>query len=147
MATNEQVYRSCTFCTESKNLPAPEESFKHLFWDCPTTSNLLGHVAEALLPEILLLPDYDKQRFWMTGLDTLHPAPQLVNIIRSVALYCIWEMHQKKCCLSWTTFKINFYFELFKVTDCLPRRNFVNQNIQYGIYRNWLEIRTRESIV
>ncbi len=95
IVTDETVSRECTFCVASKSLPAPEETFKHLFWYCPITAHLRNKFFETLAPELQHLPEQQKKLFWYTGIYE-HEYPPLINIARSVFLLAIWEMHQKR---------------------------------------------------
>ena len=49
--TDEQIDRACTFCSATKQLPAPEEKFEHLFWHCPSTQYFSEMINE-IIPEI-----------------------------------------------------------------------------------------------
>ncbi len=110
MAPNAEIDRACTFCKLSRTLPAPEETFVHLFWDCPSTKTLIYRFFEKNFPEIMNESENCKKLFWLTGISTI--SQRLHNISRIAHLYCIWNLHTKRKLSSWQTLKINADFEL-----------------------------------
>ena len=143
-ARGEPVDRACTFCTADKNLPAPEETFRHLFWDCPSVDNLKNQFFETIFPEMQDEQHQTQILFWFTGLYN-RPYPALLNVARSTFLYNVWEMHKKKCALRWHTFKINFYFELKKITESTSPSTLGIGNIHFYLTRNWDTIAREEA--
>ncbi len=95
MVVDNPIDRACTFCTIAKQLPAPEETFIHLFWDCTTTSVLLNKLISNFIPELNALGDNELKSFVLTGLaQTRYPI--ITQVTRIIFLYLIWDMHQKK---------------------------------------------------
>jgi hypothetical protein len=48
---NNNIGRGCTFCTLKNADPVPDETFLHLFFDCPETYKLLNGFLTAFVPE------------------------------------------------------------------------------------------------
>jgi hypothetical protein len=47
---NVNVNAGCTFCTINKRFPVPQESFRHLFFDCSSTSMIQDRACRDLFP-------------------------------------------------------------------------------------------------
>ncbi len=142
----DEIDRSCTFCKLKKILPPPEETFKHLFWDCPVTTDLTSKFFEKITPEFEHLPENEKLLFWFTGLH-LNAYPPLLNIARCIFLYTLWDMHNRKCVLGWTTFKKNFFFEFFKITELSTDEKLGIGNAEYFLTRRFEIIKHEEAVL
>ena len=135
MLQNTPVDRSCTFCTITKTLPAPEETFAHTFWHCPTTQNIYINVTQHFIPELEQYNEDDAKKFFLTG-NNNNSFPLIVEILRLTTLYQIWEMHQKKKVWQWGTFRINLSYEIKKITDTTSR-NKLGLNTGFHLAVHW----------
>ncbi len=134
MVPGVHIDRSCTFCNIAKRLPAPEETFSHLFWDCPTTQTYVNLFVETIAPETQELTRESQKTFWLTGISNL-PLPPLYNIARNTMLYCIWETHLAKKIPSCVTIHINWKFEINKITAAASAEKIGLYNNNYFLCR------------
>ncbi len=72
MVHGTEVNRACTFCRIARDLPAPEETFVHLFWDCPQTQKHINNYFELFFPEYNDKSEHEKKnllvyRLWGGG--------------------------------------------------------------------------------
>ena len=138
MIGENNIDRGCTFCSISKLLPAPEETFQHLFWDCPTSQEILQKIIENYIPEIQRLSAEKQKLYFFTGTCEV-TFPLIAQITRIIGLYLIWEMHQKKKILTWQTFKINLIYELRKVS-AMCHHSKLGLHTGFHIAYNWDDI-------
>ncbi len=101
--------RACTFCSLATPPPHPDESFIHLFLNCPTIRNWHSNFLTLFFNGLQLTEDQSK-KFWFLG---LLPRDTIANpsILTSVLLfqYCCWEEKLRKRKPSVTT--ILYLFE------------------------------------
>jgi hypothetical protein len=106
---NNTVDRSCTFCkiirtAENARNPAPqpnqvdldpipEETFKHLFYDCPVTNDVLSRLNVNLLNDLGLDTDQKKIYFFFTGKNPLDSRVKnfFLQTCSAVVMFSIWE--------------------------------------------------------
>jgi hypothetical protein len=97
---NNNIMRTCTFCQISNNrqVPAPDESFYHLFFECPYTRTVLQNFITRFLYDLNFDNERKKRAFFFTG---SNPATGKVDNmfllgIATVSMYHIWECKLKK---------------------------------------------------
>jgi len=82
------VDRSCTFCTCRLNLPAPEETFPHLFWDCDYTAAQTDNFIREYIPEIANFGADEKKLFLLGAGSFIGAAvPGIVALARNLFFY------------------------------------------------------------
>jgi hypothetical protein len=121
---NRGYDESCTFCRLGKMLPAPRETFEHLFFECQRVSNIHAMANRTLWPE-LNQESCKKKSFWMLGssLDEFIPNNKFLQLtVCAINLY-IWECKIKKCELGWESCKT---FVLDIVLNACKISNFLN---------------------
>jgi hypothetical protein len=121
---NRGYDESCTFCKLSNLLPAPRETFEHLFFECNRVSTIHAMANRTLWPE-LNQDSCKKKSFWMLGssLDEFIPNNKFLQLtVCSINLY-IWECKIKKCELGWESCKT---FVLDIVLGACKLSNFLN---------------------
>jgi len=109
------VSRACTFCELDKNnLPAMEETFRHLFFYCDKTSKILVEWENILISEFLPLSEDDRKKFWFTGGGTDPPYNSNIFMlwVRILVLYKIWEQKVQKTIKSKHRIKIEVLQDL-----------------------------------
>ena len=138
------IDRSCTFCKTRKLLPPPEETFLHLFWDCPYTQEIYhGFVAE-FVPEIANITLDAQKTFWFTTYTTSQPPPPpIYAAARSCLMFLLWENHNKKSCPSWHTLKIGLCFELSKIIQANHENNTGINCYNFSLCRQWTNLSNR----
>ena len=138
MVIDNTIDRACTFCTIAKQLPAPEETFTHLFWDCTTARILLNKLITNFIPELTTLGDNELKSFMLTGIAPTR-YPTITHATRVTYLYLIWDMHQKNRIWQWETFKINLVFELKKIASASSCQK-LGLNTGYHLSAHWDDI-------
>ena len=134
MAPENTIDRACTFCKVARRLPAPEETFGHLFWDCNTTSEMYEKFYSQVAPELVQLTDAEQKKFWILGTAPIF-LPEIYFTARAVLLYCLWDFHNKKKTFAWYTLKLNFTYELKKIAENGTQTKFGTNNNNFNICR------------
>ena len=123
---NGQIDESCTFCTLSKNLPAPRETFAHLFWYCTVVSRIIGRFSQDYFRiEINLKRFFD-------GQFTNNETENMVEIfVLDTLKYVIWNFKLKKVLPTFLGVCEDVQYELATVTRLNPdiRHILTNSNI------------------
>ena len=135
MLPNSVIDRACTFCSLCKILPAPEETFVHLFWHCTITQQIYQHITAQYIPELGNLNAEEKKNFFFTGINR-NSFPLITDILRITTLFQIWEMHQKKKVWQWATFRTNLIYELKKIAE-ISKTQKLGLNTGFHISTNW----------
>jgi hypothetical protein len=125
--------RNCTFCAiGGRNT---DETFKHLFFDCPTTNSLMRKFEGEFLANFLH-NNNDKVRFWFTGT----PPAGIFNLfLHHCALtfhFIIWEFKVKKKIPSFYTFKLNYFSKLKKMRALCSTLMYDVNNFDLPLCRN-----------
>ena len=82
------TYRYCTFCV-LEGRPSTDENFIHLFFYCPTVSNIHDTIDNTCLGERFIDVRSSKQR-WL-GFQTLNPNNTFKRLIHLAIQYFIWD--------------------------------------------------------
>jgi exonuclease III len=95
---NRFVPEECSFCILRKQLPAPRETFLHLFYNCPETKKTLVGFETKYLP-VQNWTEIEKKHFWFTG----NPPDFNENRQKNLLYLCfvfvqfyVWECKLKK---------------------------------------------------
>jgi len=92
---------ACSFCLSAGNLPAPLETFSHIFFDCPCTEKVLSLFFQKYF-------ELEKNRCnYFTGhfaVDNI--SNQSVNIVLDCLRYSIWQAKLAKKTLSFYTVEL-----------------------------------------
>jgi hypothetical protein len=60
--------RHCTLCSVARvPAPIPDETFKHLFFECPTARNLQSLLVRKHFPQLHPATDQELLKFWFMG--------------------------------------------------------------------------------
>jgi hypothetical protein len=110
---NVIVNASCTFCRLNNRLPAPSESFVHVFFECEFTDEIRRRVDSEWWPD--LNAGNHRKNFWLAGSANLLSGNRnkFLQLAIFTVQYYIWECKLKKQTLGWSTCK-NFTVELLK---------------------------------
>jgi len=134
----EQYDRSCTFCVAKGLLPAPEETFDHLFWSCPYTGDMIDRFLESYIPEIAAAPEIAKKNFLILGKNIgAANNPGIVSLAASIFLYTIWEYRKHKKAPGWQTFLLAYSFEFEKLAKKLSHRRLGLDSGAFYLCRRW----------
>jgi exonuclease III len=109
--------RSCFFCSISGNADPDDESFLHLFSDCPTTSGIHNWFINKYFDILNRVPDPElssrrKSFFFLGNLNDGVPYNELEHLMGLLVQFLIWEMKLNKKLLTGLTLDIDFRFVL-----------------------------------
>jgi hypothetical protein len=129
--------RGCVFCAINGKVPLPDETFKHIFFDCPVVYNWHESFITNYLPPGFLRNIQDRNDLFFLG--RVHE-PNVDNFFVSMSVfifqYTIWDARLRKKIPSFNTLNI-----LFKETvRSLLRSNSLakksKQKINFLMFRN-----------
>jgi hypothetical protein len=110
---NQNIGRRCTFCTAARINPVPDESFLHLFFDCPAVGNILERFFNNFLPELNLDTGTKKKNYLFLGINpTTGKIDNLfLELLSVILMWYIWEckLQKKAASIQWA-FKRNFFY-------------------------------------
>jgi len=129
----ENVDRSCTFCAITLSLPACEETFSHLFFDCAYTDKMITAFLGELIPEFANRSINDKRKFFLGGSSLSNIAlPGIITVARNIFHIILWELKLHRKAPGWQGFQIRFKNEFIPLIHGssrslldLNRRDFV----------------------
>jgi hypothetical protein len=103
---NDRVNAGCTFCTLEGRLPVLVETVCHLFFDCPSTNNLLLRADSEFWPDFNL--SLEKRKSLWLGLMTCFLSNNgscntFIQITVGTVQFFVWECKIKKQKPSWAT--------------------------------------------
>jgi len=125
--------RSCTMCTVKKILPASEETFRHLFFDCPFATEFLAHWENYFGAE--LNNENERLVYWFSV--PFGPNANLFQIWAKIfILYKIWETKIQKALRPWHRYQgeIELFLGNLIKRDSSVRRAGSRLNFEYALY-------------
>ena len=114
--------RACCFCSISGMVPTPDETFSHLFRDCPTTRSWhLSFCSDFFSSTPANIEDIST--LWFLGRYLLiSQSPNLIIYLGIIIFqYCIWEEKLRKRRPSYNTIK-NVFVEMFRTIACSRKK-------------------------
>jgi hypothetical protein len=128
---NENINAGCDFCTLNLILPAPKETYSHLFWDCSVSQTLITKCMGDFLAGRAV-----SKNFFFTGTDadTLEPSPieqRTYLTIFDIIRFVIWETKWQKKKFNTSEFasRFGFYIRSHLIAD----KKFKNACNNYNI--------------
>jgi hypothetical protein len=108
---NRFVNDACTFCTINGHFPAPRESFKHVFYDCPESQHTIAEFENKYLAALNLHNEEQRTLFWFFGAlkRDLTDSRKFFSLTAITVLFYIWDCKLRKCRQS-SASCLNFYF-------------------------------------
>jgi len=139
--------RNCIFCLNRAPPIITDETFLHLFFDCPVSGSWLTSFKNLFYPELNLTNRVEKLAFWF-GHSTPAGCPDL-NIFEHISLWAmkfiLWEAKLKKKSPSFVTIKIDLIYILQNAVRVSKQMEFESKNGNFYISRNWARlVRDRE---
>jgi hypothetical protein len=99
--------RGCSLCTIKNAIPIPDETFKHIFYDCPTVKSFHEKIVQKYFSRIGTLDEAEKVKFWFFGM-----YDDRINLFVTFAIlrlqYQIWRMKLRKEILQFSTLEQNW---------------------------------------
>jgi hypothetical protein len=101
--------RACTFCTIVNIQQNADETFSHIFYDCPTVRSWHNKFFERYLPENYIRDEQDRKNILFLG--TFHNEEKdnsflLVSVL--IFQFCIWDQRLKKKIISYNSIEAIF---------------------------------------
>ena len=119
-------------------LPAPEETFSHLFFDCPIINNLQKNFIQTYVSQLGI---YDRVT------DIKKPIPNTVNLFLKTTLcvfqFLIWEAKLKKTTPALETILLDLFYVLKGSLKCSAKLIIgkdVNRLSNLFSHRRWNEL-------
>jgi hypothetical protein len=127
----DNVSRNCTFCQISHRAPV-DETFTHLFVECPTTATWAHSFKNDFLGGHVLADNESKFKFWFLGQVAGENGINIGRIIAILVFHsCVWENKLKKTTPAYQSF-LNLFRDVFSQTICSNKKwktNVETQNI------------------
>jgi len=118
---NREVNVQCNFCVKNFCLPAPVESFEHVFFHCPYVYRIIKEFTDKYI-----IPLVNKNEFFHNNLSNHEFENKSVGIVLSALRYSIWQQRLAKCNLSFYTIELETINLLKTITDSSYK---INQSI------------------
>jgi len=137
--------RACTFCTIKKSRPLPDESFVHIFFECPTTSGWLRHFEREFFVEFNFESDMDRKNFWFCqhlGELDIYKNSFIISCIWCIK-FCIWEAKLMKKTPSNLTLTLNVLQIFSEIYDNSQKVRNEKDLHNFIICRSWDAVRGR----
>ncbi len=132
--------RGCTFCRINNVNLIPDETFKHIFMDCPTVRAWHNQFLDYYFPANYLRDDLDRTEFFFLG--RVHEPYQdnhFIILCIFIFQYTIWEARIKKRIPSFNSLRFSFkeLCHLLLRSNSLARKS--KTKINYAMFRNLLD--------
>ena len=86
----------CSFCRIVDNQSTTRESFKHLFYECPVTSNLLGHFVQKFVPVPRMDTVNFKNMYWYGTFPENQHAEKPILFIMDCFRFTLWSFKTRR---------------------------------------------------
>ena len=135
--------RSCTFCTAKHIVDPPDETFKHLFFECNFTNRYLALFESIIFPEKIGLNLPERRLLWFLGVfdNTLTKNNTFLGSCLWVIKYLIWGYKLKKRVPNNIEVIHEFYYTMGNIFDASERVRFDKANYNNSFCRNWDTLR------
>jgi hypothetical protein len=109
---NREIDAGCTFCVLRKNLPAPKETLSHIFFNCPTTSDVLVKFYAKYLRGITL----EQNTFFLSNASEYESENRPLSLVLDIVRYVIWQHKLNKKVPNFNVFEMELQYILETVT-------------------------------
>ena len=131
------VQRFCCFCSIRQRNNPPDETFVHLFFECPTTAEWLNSLEREFFNDIILNSIDDKKCFWFYGIIPNHDPDFFIM----TAIWClrltIWENKLRKKIPSFNSFKDEFFATMHTILKVSRQLTNLKNASNFCVCRNW----------
>jgi exonuclease III len=116
--------RQCTLCVVNGVARLQDETFLHLFLQCPITTTIHDHLLEKIFPGMVMNDEAKKRLFFTGSIRYRNLSGGLFSLVCCLTLqYIIWEAKIFKKRISAATAEIDFKFIMLGVLKNSPRFN------------------------
>ena len=119
---NRNAEVQCFFCVKNKNLPAPIESFSHIFYDCPFVLKVITNFSEKYLNFELT-----RNNYFHGTVSEFERENKVIALVLDVLRYSIWQIRLNKQNISFFTLEL-------EVMDILEQITLTSIKTQQAIY-------------
>ena len=115
-----------------------DETFRHVFLECPEVKLVFGHIKNKLLNGLINNNEDEKEFIFGNGPNTIQKSI-FIRTIKCMYLYLIWEYRLKHKKLIWQAFKCDLKS---LVNDILKRNQKINniRMLNFDLSRRWDEL-------
>jgi len=117
---------SCIFCVKNLLLPAPIETFTHVFFDCPIVNKIVGQFFNKYITVPL-----DRTKFFTGEFSDKERENNGISIVLDCFRYTIWQMRLLKNRLSFFTVEL-------EINELLGTLTSTNKKLKYLVTQNVL---------
>jgi hypothetical protein len=110
---NREVDPSCNFCVKKQPLPAPLETFTHIFYECPEVEKVFTRFSDKYFVEQISRDNYFNGDFEGTKRDLA-----AINLLLDAFRYTVWQCKLQKNNLSFYTIENETINLLETITQC-----------------------------
>ncbi len=132
--------RGCTFCRLNNVIAIPDETFKHIFMDCPTVRAWQNQFLDLYFPVNYIQDEQERTNLFFLGrVHEPYTDNYFIMLCIFIFQYTIWEARLKKRTPSFNSLKLLFK-ELCHAllrTNSLARKS--REKINFALFRNLLE--------
>ena len=135
--------RACTFCSQVRRPAPPDETFIHLFFECPQTLRYLSYFEGLIFVELANATAESKRLLWFMGVfdkDVKNNNRFLGSCIW-VVKFLIWEAKLKKKLPTTLALRDDFFHMMGGIYDCSLQVRLDRTNVDSNFCRNWLQLR------
>jgi len=123
---NQNSEIQCHFCVRNKNLPAPIESFSHVFFDCPFVLKIVTKFSEKYFNFEL-----SRNNFFHGNVSEAERDNKAVSLVLDVLRYSIWQTRLNKQNLSFYTVEIEVIDILEQITKTSNKTKIIFNSCNY----------------
>jgi hypothetical protein len=128
--------RGCTFCTLTNEHPLADESFLHLFFSCPTVTNIRNKILSRYFQNINNGTEMEKKSFLFGCIDG-GKNNLFVNFAVFSLHYLIWQMKLRKEIIQFSIFELNWLSMLDAAHKQSSKIRESLLLVNYDIRRRW----------
>jgi exonuclease III len=136
---NNGQSRNCTFCTISRR-PNFDETFLHIFYECPVTNHLLKQFFRIWTPELNFLNEDEEKKFVFLGINNLTGNLDnfFISTLSIFILFYIWSCKLSKRIPVLEGLKNDLFFEIESIRR-LSSTLREDMSLNLAICRAWRE--------
>jgi hypothetical protein len=115
---NADINEACTFCNIAGPLPAPKETFRHLFYDCAVVNKVLNEIWSLYVHNLALT----KNIFFLSNYNEKEKYNCVLNCFLDVVRFHIWQAKLNKSLPTTQKIKSEVEYSLYTVLKLGYRR-------------------------
>jgi hypothetical protein len=136
---NANTERACTFCKlNNVPVPVPDESFRHLFFDCEQTRISLVRFFNKYMPDFIFHDDTFLLRYLFCGVNVITEKRDnfFLSTVAISAMFYIWECKLRKIKPSAEELANDIFYGIESISRASSTM-ILAMNLDLHICRNW----------